>query len=101
MEIKTLKGNAFQKEQKTSKVIRKSYLARQLLAAGNTIIDIKADKDDPEHKRSVFVFRLDDKFSDDLSRILKENESRRRENDIQREVEARLKKLQEDNCKTE
>lgn len=97
MEIKTVKQNAFQPEKK-SKVIRKSYLARQLLAAGNTIIDIKADKDDPDHKRSVFVFKFDDKFNHDLSRILKENELQRRERDIEREVEARLKnKIQEEN----
>ncbi len=31
--------------------------ARELLKEGYTIIDIKPDKNDPEGKRSVFVFR--------------------------------------------
>jgi len=96
MEIRTIKQNAFYNDQKKSKVIRKSYLARQLLAAGNTIIDIKADKDDPDHKRTVFVFRLDDKFNNDLTRILKENESKRREQEIERAVDARLKMMNEE-----
>jgi len=31
--------------------------ARELLKAGFTMIDIKPDKNDPEGKRSVFVFK--------------------------------------------
>lgn len=31
--------------------------ARQLLKEGFTIVDIKADKTDEDHKRSIFVFR--------------------------------------------
>lgn len=35
-------------------------MARRLLKDGFTIIDIKPDKDDPDGKRSVFVFINDE-----------------------------------------
>lgn len=56
------------------KVIRKARIAHQLLACDNRIVDIKADSTDPDHKRSVFVFLSDEKFKEDLDRIMKENE---------------------------
>jgi hypothetical protein len=38
-------------------VVFTGQIARQLLKLGFTIVDIKADKLDPEGKRSVFVFK--------------------------------------------
>ncbi len=97
MEIRTIKQDTENNEPK-GKVIRKSYIAKALLHCEprNTIIDIKVDRDDPDKKRTVFVFEDNEKFQKDLSRILKENEEYRREREIQREVEARLKKIREE-----
>ena len=41
-------------------VICSAKLARKLLKAGYSIVDIKPDKGDLEGNRSVFVFRNDD-----------------------------------------
>lgn len=35
-------------------------VARELLKEGFTLIDIKPDKNDPDGKRSVFIFRNDE-----------------------------------------
>ncbi len=40
--------------------------ARELLKAGYTIIDIKPDKNDPEGKRSVFVFKNEEGLLDKI-----------------------------------
>lgn len=34
--------------------------ARELLKAGFQIMDIKPDKHDPDHKRTIFVFKNED-----------------------------------------
>lgn len=44
---------------KNAVTIFSAKTARQLLKEGFAIIDIKPDKNDPEGKRSVFVFRND------------------------------------------
>ncbi len=41
--------------------------ARELLKEGYTIIDIKPDKNDPEGKRSVFVFRNEEGLLDKIN----------------------------------
>ncbi len=40
--------------------------ARQLLKAGFTITDIKADKTDDDHKRSIFIFKNEEGLLDRL-----------------------------------
>ena len=51
-------------EIKNTKAIFSARTARQLLRLGNTIIDIKPNKENRE--KTVFIFRFDDKFKDDL-----------------------------------
>ena len=53
-----------------TKLIFKSYLARQLLKLGNPIIDIKPDK--TREGRTIFVFQTTEKFNKDLSTLLTE-----------------------------
>lgn len=40
--------------------------ARQLLKEGFTITDIKADKTDDDHKRSIFIFKNEEGLLDRL-----------------------------------
>lgn len=40
--------------------------ARQLLKDGFTIVDIKADKTDIDHKRSIFIFKNEEGLLDRL-----------------------------------
>lgn len=41
-------------------------VARELLKEGFTLIDIKPDKNDPDGKRSVFVFKNDENLSEKM-----------------------------------
>jgi len=91
-----------------AKIVRKARIARQLLAEGNRIIDIKQDHADPDGKRSVFVFLSDEKFENDFNRIMEENEKNKSvskpdmdemiEREVQRRVDAaieeRFKKIE-------
>lgn len=101
MEIRTIKQDATTETENTpnGKVIKKSYIARQLLKEGHRIIDIKADSADPEKKRSVFVFESTPEFQASLDKIM-EARKRDREADfeerVRREVEARLKAMSEE-----
>ena len=54
-------------EMKT-KLIFKSYLARQLLHMGNPIVDIKPDKN--REGRTIFVFEKTEKLENDLTTLL-------------------------------
>ena len=47
-------------EKKNTIVIFTAKTARKLLKDGFTLIDIKPDKNDPNGKRSVCIFRNDD-----------------------------------------
>lgn len=60
------KGN---RNMKDSIVIFSATRARELLRAGFQIIDIKSDRKDKTHMRSVFVFRYDER----IQQYLKEN----------------------------
>lgn len=93
MEIKTVK----QENERKGKIIRNYHIARSLLKCDpqNTIIDIKIDKEDPDRKRTVYVFEDNEKFQTDLARILKEREEYRIKEEVRKEVEARLKKIRE------
>ena len=51
-----------------AKLVFSPMIARHLLKMGNQIIDIKGDKND--QKRTVFVFKKDDKFNTDFSTVL-------------------------------
>ena len=53
-----------------AKLIFKSYLARQLLKLGNPIMDIKPDK--LKEGRTIFIFEVTEKFTQDLSTLLSE-----------------------------
>lgn len=50
-------------------VIYTNKLARQLLRAGYTIVDVKANKADPDRKRSVFVFKIEDGLIETMHNI--------------------------------
>lgn len=55
-----------------STCIKSARIARKLLKKGHKIIDIKPDKNDPQHKRSVFVFEsVTKKFFEDFEEIRK------------------------------
>lgn len=56
------------KERKTI-VIFTASKARQLLKAGFQIIDIKPDRKDKTHMRSVFVFRYDERIQQYLEEM--------------------------------
>lgn len=43
--------------------------ARQLLKEGFTISDIKADKTDVDHKRSIFIFRNEEGLLERLKNL--------------------------------
>ena len=81
--VKTL-TNTFSKrtdDDIKGKVIRRSQIARQLLHRGAKMIDLKPDRNDPDHKRSVFVFEDNEEFQKVFADVLKENNARReREN---------------------
>lgn len=75
-------------EEMNSKLIFSPMIARHLLKMGNQIIDIKADKN--EQKRTVFVFKKDDKFNADFNTVL---------NDIADEKVRRKSKSKKENEK--
>ena len=56
------------KERKTI-IIFTASRARELLRAGFQIIDIKPDRKDKTHMRSVFVFRYDEKIQQYLKEM--------------------------------
>ena len=56
------------KERKTI-VIFAASRARQLLKAGFQIIDIKPDRKDKTHMRSVFIFRYDERIQQYLKEM--------------------------------
>ena len=56
------------KERKTI-VIFTASRARQLLKAGFQIIDIKPDRKDKTHMRSVFIFRYDERIQQYLKEM--------------------------------
>ena len=47
-------------EEKNTVIIFTAKKARALLKMGYTLVDIKPDKMDVDHKRSVFVFKNED-----------------------------------------
>jgi len=75
-------------EEMNSKLIFSPMITRHLLKMGNQIIDIKADKNDS--KRTVFVFKKDDKFNADFNTVL---------NDIADEKVRRKSKSKKENEK--
>ena len=88
------------------KVIRKPEIARKILAERKSndvrIIDIKPDKTDPDHKRSVFIFEDNDVFQETFGRVLSvikderntSNNSKRIE-ELEREIEELKKAARE------
>ncbi len=84
MEIRTLKNEnkVTNAANVKGKVIRKAQIARQLVQRGQRIIDIKADRNDPDGKRSVYVFEDNDEFQNVFSSIIEENKRNRENSDI-------------------
>lgn len=78
MVIKTLE-NVFPKNddiELKGKVIRKASIARKILEFGGNkvrIIDLKVDRDDPDRKRSVFVFEDTPDFQEVMTYVLENN----------------------------
>lgn len=52
------------------KSIFEPKIARRLLKMGNIIVDIKPDKKD--NRRTIFMFELNDKLKEDLTKITNE-----------------------------
>lgn len=55
-------------KEKNSVIVFTAWKARQLLKEGFVMVDVKPDKTDPFHQRSLFVFQR----SDELMNRLKE-----------------------------
>lgn len=68
-------------EEMNSKLVFSPQITRHLLKMGNRIIDIKADKNDS--KRTVFVFKKDEKFETDFNTVLNDiaDEKRKKSRD--------------------
>ena len=95
--------NTFEKERTDvapkGKVIRKAQIARQLLQRGARMIDLKPDRDDPDRKRSVYIFEQDENFEKIFSDIIEENKQGR-QNSMQKEIDdlkRQIKELQKAN----
>ena len=58
------------KFEKTAKLIFNAGTARSLLRAGCEIIDIKQSRDNAD--KTIFVFKVDEKFKSEFERINKE-----------------------------
>lgn len=67
-----------------SKLVFSPMITRHLLRMGNQIIDIKADKNDS--KRTVFVFKKDEKFTNDFNTILNDmaDEKAKKKSEVKR-----------------
>lgn len=83
------------------RVIRKAAIARQLLDYVGTeptntirVIDVKPDKTDPDHKRSVIVFEDNEKFQEVFSKVIEEN-NKKREDAKTSEIDILKKELEE------
>ena len=59
--------------QKEYLTVFKSNVARQLLREGYTICDIKPDKLDPDHKKTIFVFRNKEGLLERLKELKRED----------------------------
>ena len=62
------------------------------------MIDLKPDRDDPDHKRSVYIFEQSDEFENIFSSILDENRRNRQtteESAMKKEIEDLKKQLEE------
>lgn len=99
MMIRTL-DNAYSNKENNEigKVIRKYSIARRLLDVGGDkvrIIDLKPDRTDPDHKRTVFVFRNDDAFQEVLGKVLEERSHEKGDRELQTEIEVLKKKIDE------
>ena len=104
--VVTTKGafnNAVHEENEIQgKVIRKASLARQILRAGLDkgvrIIDLKGDKEDPDHKRSVYVFENSPAFQEVFSSVLEENRKNREDqekSEAQKQIDELNKQVEE------
>ena len=56
-EIETVTTNTSQKEYKDTITVFTAELTRKLLKEGYTIVDIKPDKNDPDRKKTLFIFK--------------------------------------------
>jgi len=58
------------------------------------MIDLKPDRDDPDRKRSVYIFEQNDEFEKIFSSIIEENK-KNRQSSMQREIEDLKKQIEE------
>ena len=54
-------------------IIFAAKTARRLIKDGYTIVDIKPDKTDPDKKRSVFIFGLEDGLKEKIQQYKEQN----------------------------
>ena len=92
--------NTFEKEIDVApkgKVIRKAQIARQLLHKGAKMIDLKPDRDDPDRKRSVYIFEQNDDFEKIFESIIEENRKNYKsaESSMMQEIEELKKQISE------
>jgi hypothetical protein len=46
-------------------------LAKKLLAKGYVVVDIKQDKQDPDGKRSIFIFKNEEGLEEEIKKNIK------------------------------
>ena len=79
------------------KVIRNWAITNRLLDCGHRIIHVKPDKDDPDKKKSVFVFHDTEEFQTDLARIMAEHKKTYTEDEVNKKVEEEVnRRIQEE-----
>lgn len=61
-----------------SKIVFRAYIARRLLKMGNSVIDIKPDRNNA--MRTLFVFENTDKFKKDFATVLNDIDDERMQN---------------------
>lgn len=54
-------------------IVFTAKIARELLHDGYTLVDIKPDKKDPDGKRSIFVFKIENGLLDKIREYKEEN----------------------------
>ena len=103
MNIVTTENNLIN-DRKDVKIIRKTQLARQILRKGQDrvrVVDIKPDKTDPDHKRSVLAFENSEDFQRIFAEVLEDNKKSREQHysdenaELRREIEEMKRRFEE------
>lgn len=89
--VAIVEANTVAADDVRGKVIRRYNIAKQILRKGGDsvrIIDIKKDRNDPDRKSDVYVFRDDDEFQKVFAEVIEENQKARESRNIGMSEEA-------------